>query len=197
MAAVNPGDILRCTAEMTNDGEAMQNVYHFVYQNTISVDDVFVAIDLASIMDDQYTIINPYIGNDVAYIQVRMKNVTQNLLMPTRIWPTLVQGQALNPLLPMQAAAEIILPTNVPRVLGRVFLGGWTEDANADSKITTPPHNLIETFGSNLLNPFPKPNGPYQYAIYRRALGTTVFPSTSRVPIDWRTQRRRRRGVGS
>lgn len=192
------GNIVRITAKMKLFGtDDVQNVLQFRVDNNVTADDLAFMTDVAVIFDRAYTFINPDISSLLTYISIDGQNISLNELLPDVPWPALILGANANPLLPTQTAACVFFPTVTPKVRTSTFLGGYTEGANlSDGSISTAVTARIVSWGNEMLasitanidltkgsfNPFT--------SVFTEA-GSPVTPSR------WRTQRRRRIGVGS
>lgn len=196
--AVNQNDVLRVTAEMTMNGHDLQNVFHIRSTNTSVISNAKALADCAKIADDWYTFIITSIETGVAFDQVRVQNVTQAELLGAAGWPLLVGGTNANALLPEQVAALITYPTSLPRTRGGVYFGGFTEADNApggviEAGLVTGLTNLaIDMISEKVFGV-----DSYRYVVFNTLLKTFVLPVSALVHSRWRTQRRRRSGVGA
>lgn len=195
---VNQNDILRVTAEMSIGVNDVQNVFHYQYVAVADVTDALALLDSAVIMETLYDIILSDIGDALTFDQVRVKNVTQNTLLGSTPFPVLIAGTELGAPLPLPDAALITYPTAVPRTRGGTYFGGFTEIANVEQgNIASATVTRLLAVGVRALQEQNIAGRLYQFVLINRLLGT-VIPLTSAIvhPI-FRTQRRRRPGVGS
>lgn len=196
--AVAIGDHVRITAKMKLFGtDDVMNVYTFEVDRNDTVDDAGFMVALALHMDDAYTLINGDLSDDLTYESVDGQNITQDVLLPETAWPVLVTGNLAAIILPTQVAGCVFWPTTTPKVRTSSFLGGYTVSALAAGGVLgaavitrlvsfgvamrdVATANVDATKGS--LNP----------------ISSIFTPSgVGQVPNRWRTQRRRRIGVGS
>lgn len=199
MAPVATNDIIRVTARMRLlDSEDLINTYHIrIDSNTTANDDAFMD-ELATDVDASYQIINPDVSLDVDYIDIDAQNITQNELLPGKPWPVLVSGAEATQLLPPQVAAFAFFRTLRPKTRCGVYLGGFCENGNGplaviDAALAT----LIATFQTDIAIGWGGPNFSSTYGAYNRPLNRFTPVDQPVFPVRWRTQRRRRPGVGS
>ena len=186
------------TAERLFAGAQIQNVFHIRSTNIGSIPDTVALGDLADIMDAWYTLVNAHIADDVSYDQVRVQNVTQDTLMGSAAWPVLTSGAHADDALPETVAALITMPTAKPNTRGGVYLGVLTESANGVAgAINAGTVTALASFGAQLLLEQVFGTSSYRYVVYNSLLKTYVLPTVALIHARWRTQRRRRLGVGS
>lgn len=196
--AVEVGDIVRLTAKMRLLGsEDVQNVYQYKVVRNDAVSDAAFMTEAALHFDTAYTKINADLSTNLAYASIDGINVTKNELLPETPWPVLVAGTTSLNLLPTQVAGCVFWPTTTPKVRTSTFVGGYTVGSNTPTaELTAGGLANLALFGLDLrfiittnvdankgsLNPL-----------------TSVFTVSGlpQVPVRWRTQRRRRVGVGS
>jgi len=199
MAPVAVGDIIRVTARMQIQNlDDLVNVFHYkVVTNSTLSDDAFM-IEVAADLDASYQIINPEISSLVTYVDIDGQNVTQNELLPAKPWPVLVNGADIGALLPQQVAACVFYRTLTPKIRASKFLGGYTENSNnAVGAIDAAAITNLTTYGVDALVGINQPNVVATYGAYNKPLDRFTPVVQSVVPAVWRTQRRRRPGVGS
>lgn len=195
---VQQNDVLRVTAEMTQTADSVQNVYHFRSTNAGAIDDTDVLDDMADIMDEIYALLDGETSDEVSYDQVRVQNVTQNLLIGAIGFPVITVGLNITDPLPRPVAALITYPTAKPKTRGGNYYGGFTEDRNTSTgsilagtltNLTSVATLLLaeRVFGAN----------SYRMVVFNAVLDTFVLPVSAIIHDIWRTQRRRRQGVGS
>lgn len=196
--AVEVADILRIAARMKLDGIGdLINVYHFVVsiQDLLDDDDVMTAI--AKIMDDLYSEINLLIPTNVTYETVDGINVTKSELLPATAWPVLTAGVNVNSMLPEMNAACVFFRTNQPKVRASKFLPPFTEEASVDGALESGAVSACEDFGDFLLLPLTDTDFEMGYVSFNRETMVSTLPTARVVPARYRTQRRRRLGLGS
>jgi len=196
--AVAQNDVLRVTAEMSQGVDALQNVYHIQSDNVASVSDAQALLDMGLIMDGLYNLVDASMHDGVSFDSVRVQNVTQGVLMGSTPFPVLTVGLDTNDPLPFQAAALITYPTATPKTRGGTYFGGFTE-ANSDTAgaISSALQTVLVAVGVKILTQQNVAGNLYTFVLVNRLLGTVIPYVSAIVHAVWRTQRRRRPGVGS
>ncbi len=195
---VAQNDVLRVTAEMTVNGHDVQNVYHYRSTNVPGIGDTKALADCAAIMEDLYQKLDAQISTGLSFDTVRVQNITQDVLLGALPFPLLTAGADAAVLLPEPVSALITYPTAQSRVRGGAYYGGFTEDQNTASGTigatlltqlaAVVVDQLVESvFGAD----------SYRYIVFNAVLNTFVLPVSGIVHSVWRTQRRRRTGVGT
>lgn len=195
---VNNNDIVRVTAKMDFGGaEDIINVMHCENITGAPVADGLFMTDVAAWLDAAYTLINGQITSVVNYITVRGQNITQSILLPDTPWPTLVFGGAIGDALPLPTTAMVFFPTQVPRRQGKIYCPLFTESDNLFGTISVPALANLALFATAIRTAFTGVSATLRYVVWsRKFLGFSV-PVSQQVPGIYRTQRRRRQGVGS
>ncbi len=190
-------DVVRATGETSRGPDAIQNVMHYRSTNAASITDAQALIDIAQVMDTVFSTMIGFITTALSYDQVRAQNVTQDVLLGTAAYPSLIGGTIAGDQLPLQNAAILNFPSSKPKTRGSVFLGGFTEADNAPTGIlsgglqTALVSMAVILLGEIVLGP-----NSWRYVVFNTILKTFVLPTGSVIPAVWRTQRRRRPGVG-
>lgn len=192
------GDVLKITCKMRLLGtDDVQNVYTYKITGGTLPDDLQIMQGIAAHMDTGYLLINARVSTALAYVTVDGINITQSVLMPEVPWPVLTAGLEGANLLPTQVAACVFWPTTTPKVRSSSFLGGFTETDNGFiGEIGAGLLGVLNTFGVFM-------QGMVQAEIsadkgsFNPLTSTFTASGSPQVPTRWRTQRRRRVGVGS
>lgn len=196
--AVTQNDVLRVTAEMTQGADAVQNVYHFRSTNAPPVDDLDVLDDMADIMDEVYALLDGEMHTGVTFDQVRVQNVTQDTLLGSIGFPGITAGLNITDPMPRPVAALITYPTATPRTRGGTYYGGFTEDRNtASGSILAGTLVNLASVAALMLAENVFGAASYRMVVFNAALDTFALPVSAVIHDIWRTQRRRRQGVGS
>ncbi len=196
--AVEVADIIRVVARLRLNGISdVVNVYHFVVGVHDLIGDSGFMDGVAEIMDDLYTTINPTITNNIAYESIDAQNITKNELLPSRDWPVLTVGGAAPEMLPEQLAACVFFRTITPRVRASKFLPPFTEGSNDDGAIESSAITNLEAYGDFLVAPLTITDLTLGYVSFNRDTLVSTLIDSRVVPARYRTQRRRRIGVGS
>lgn len=195
---VQIGDVVRITARMLLDGASdVVNVFHFVVDANTSLDDTAFMADVAVSMDALYTGINNRVSDRISYSSVQGFNVTQGVLLPDTAWPILVAGADVGDMLPEMSTACCFHRTVVPRVRASKFLPPATETSNTGGALEVVYKGLVTTFANFLLLGLVGVTTDLQYVAFNVLLTTFTRVVSAQVPARWRTQKRRRIGVGS
>ena len=196
--AVNPSDVLRITAEMSVGADSIQNVHHYQFVSGGPITDAQALLDAAVIMETLYSLLVPQQTVNYSYDQVRVQNITQGVLLGSTAWPTLTIGGSALDELPFPTSALLTFPTAVPRTRGGTYYGGFTELGNTvGGKIISALQTLLIAVAARALLQQNIAGNLYDFVLVNRALGTVIQFTSAIVHIVWRTQRRRRQGVGS
>ena len=194
---VQQDDVLRVTAEMSIGADALQNVFHLRSTNAAGIGDAQALTDMALHLESWYGFIDQHMSTGVSFDQVRVQNVTQNTLLGTTGWPTLVAGLDATNKLPLPVAALVTLPTSKPNTRGGTYFGGFCEDRNdLDGKLDATIQASLASIAADMLLEQIFGVNSYRLVVYNAVLKTFVLPVAGLVADVWRTQRRRRQGVG-
>lgn len=197
--AIGVNDILRITANMQMlAADQMVNVYNLKVTAIVAPTDLSYMQSISAFLDEVYTAINADIVNNVLYVDIGGINITQDELLPTVTWDTLVSGANAGKILPVQSAACVFFPTTTPRVRASKFFGGYSDNAlEVDGQITAAAQARLKTAGDVLVAGMAELGDNAQYGAYNALLNRFTLVDRAVVPTRWRTQRRRRLGVGS
>jgi len=152
---------------------------------------------VASILDTLYTKINLIMSNNVTYDSIDGINVTKTELLPPKDWPILTGGANVNSMLPEMSAACVFFRTLKPNVRCSKFLPPFTEEASVDGAVESGAVTAVGLFGDFLVAPLVVTNLTLGYVSFNRLTSVSTQVLTRVVPARYRTQRRRRIGVGS
>lgn len=191
-------DVVRITARMLLDGASdVVNVYHFVVDTNDTLDDAAFMTDVALNMDALYDLIDFRISERITFESVQGFNVTQSVLLPDTDWPVLVAGAETESMLPEMVSACCFHRTLAPRVRASKFLPPVTDFSNTGGLLETTFKAAVEDFAGELVLGFLIGDIDLQYIAFNVALSTFNRVVSSQVPARFRTQKRRRIGVGS
>lgn len=192
-------DVFAVTAKMTISGSAsdVQNTMHWRQETPGALTDAQVLTDLSTVLDALYTGINLDVSDIQDYVEISVKNVTQNLLLGSIAWPTLVTGGSATDPVAFQVVALLLMKSAVPRVFGRLNLGVFAENDLGGSNWQGTVVTNVLALGAFLLLPFVQVSATWRYVIFNRVLSTVTLPNSTGMTIAARTQRRRSRGIGS
>jgi len=196
--AVGLGNIVRITARLLiNNLDDVVNVFHFFVAQNTTADDADFMTETALELDTIYTLINTAMPTNITYTSVEGLNVTLGELLPSTAWPTLVAGVNGSEMLPEMVSACVFHRTLKPRVRAAKFLPPFGESGSVSGAILPGTVATIQAFGDALTDSLVGPNIQLDYGAYNRVLATFTPVTQALVPARFRTQKRRRLGVGS
>lgn len=197
---VNTGDILVATAKAEFNGiDDMLNVYQFEMLTATPLTDQEAVGDIIEILESLYTLINGILSVLYLYRDITITNKTQNLLLGTFGWPTLVAGLATGDTTPPGVAGVISFSTSQPRRQLRKYIGGLSA-ASIEGAGVIEPVTLtnLSNFGTFLLATLVGNVGTWAYT-HENVLLTPerIFPVSTLITNIPGYQRRRKQGRGS
>lgn len=197
--AVNPGDIVRITARMLRGGiDDVVNVYHFRNDTVAPVTDAAFMADMANFLDLRYQAINADIPGNISYTNIEGINVTQNLLLPAVAWPTLVNGVAPGEALPQQVSPCVYWRTLRPKTRASKFLPAYNEAANTGQGVLSAiAVTALQLYGDAFVGVIVQGGLTLAFGAYNKPLNRFTPVVAAVVAPIFRTQKRRRQGVGS
>lgn len=196
--AVAIGDVVRITPRLLLDGTFdIVNVFHFVVDVNLTPDDTVFMSDVAFIMDTLYALQNARMTNRISYSSVEGFNVTQTVLLPQAPWPVLVTGLETGDMIPETVAASVFHRTAKPRVRATKYFAGVTEVSNTGGALEPVYAGLMAAIALALSAPLLAAQVTLSYGAFNRLLSTFTPVTLGVVPARFRTQKRRRLGVGS
>jgi len=197
--AITAGDILRITAELSRNGlDDIINVYHFRMDIINPGGDGVIMAELTAFLEDAYTIINSDIPLNVDYDAVSGINVTKDELLPSQTWPVLNTGTNTNQPLPNQCTPCVFWRTLRPKTRASKFLPFYTEGANEGNGIITSASLVrMQSYGDTFLGSLVEGLSTFTYGAYNPLVARFTPVIQAIAATEFRTQRRRRLGVGS
>lgn len=191
-------DVIRIQARMLRNGvDAIQNVYHVLHESGAPVTDATWVANVADLIDAEMFTIRTEIATNVTALDLLFFNVTQDVTLPDGAWDTFLAGTNAGEPNPPQVSAEVFWRTGAARVIGRKFLPPMTEGSSDDGVWTAGFLAKLLTFATNFIGSIVITQGNIQFGVFNALLATFNAYATPFVPVDARTQRRRRTGVGS
>lgn len=193
------GDIVRIVAvAQWAAQDFFTNTYYLkITKQDRGSDDLFMD-GIADHMDGGYIIINGKISSVVNYRHIEGQNITQDVLLPQKNWPTLVAGGDAGAALPTQCSACIFYRTLRPKTRAANFLWPFSEVSNGTGGVVEAAAiAVMDTFGTYWVDGLLETTMEGDYGAYNPLLArfTPVVAAIS--AARYRTQRRRRLGVGS
>lgn len=197
MAIVN-GEIIRTSVIWVYQNIAYQmNTLHLQFSDIAAQTAQQIRDDIEDYLLAAYTNITGEMTDQLVHNRVDLYSI-QNAAPEDGIGAiTLLNGASFAQALPLQLAAEIYFRTGVSRHIGRIFCPTFTEAGNDAGILTTGVRNNMTVMAQYLLQARTMANGTtITYGILDRSSGIFRQPGSAVVPIHFRTQRRRRIGVG-
>lgn len=196
--AVAVGDVVRIGARLLLDNAFdIINIYHFIVNTNIAPTDSVFMDDVALAMDGLYALQNARMSDRVSYSTIDGINVSKNELLPQKAWPVLTAGLAIEEMLPEMNSGCVFHRTATPRVRASKFLPPTTEFSSTGGALEAVYKGLLANFALALEAPLLQANISISYGAFNRTLSTFTPVTVGVVPSRFRTQRRRRIGVGS
>jgi len=195
---VQVGDVVRVTAKMAVDNEAVQNVYHYQNAGPGALSDSDFIDAVGGRLDGVHGGLNSNISDQLDYTTIEFYNVTQSNALGEVSWPTQTSGgQTSSNLLPTQVAGLLTFSTGLSKSLGKKFLGGLTIAAgDFDGAPNAAIQAALATFGTNLLGVLTKNGNTIKVGNYRVATATFIEWIAPIVEQIFATMRSRKIGVG-
>lgn len=198
MPSVNLNDIVRVVAIMKLDNLFdVINTYHFEQRVVGQANGDTWMVDVAAYLDSAYTEIITHVSNRVSFSLITGQNLTQDTILPEKTWPLLTIGSAVDDMLPEQLCPYVFWRTPRPRTRSSVYLPPFTEGAWTGTII--PPAALanLQDYANRFIGDFTMTLGTIRKGAFNPGLLRFSECSTGIRQTSYRTQRRRRIGVGS
>lgn len=198
MADINVNDELRVTAVLTTvDLSEVQNVYTAKLSSVGSGDTTAILDRIVVILELVYNIIKGLQNSRTKYQEVRFFNITQDIPLPSRAWPTISQGELALDDLAHMTAAMFSLGVGLPGVAGRKFFGGISDFAlDQDGLWTTATVVDLALASAELIKEQTQAGTVLKFGIRTGIVPAFVAFSSATTKNIPASQRRRRQGVG-
>lgn len=195
---IDIGDKIRITARMTFAGvNDVQNVYHVSASGGASETDANFMAAMSAFLEARYGSINITVSDAIAYLDILGFNITKGLPLVPVGWGFLTQGLDTSEPTSPQVSPTVIWRTNRARSIARKFLP-ITGEANLDAGLlSTALLTNLANFAAAFIGNIPMGLVNVQFITLNKLTGLAATYENSIVPVDTRTQRRRRRSVGS
>ena len=194
------GNVIRGFAEMSFNGQTQfGNVFHWQVDGAATGGtDTEFANGAIGWLEAFFQDLDNLMVNDAKFEQVTFYNITQDRPAGVYPWATLTEGVGTGNALPEGVAALVVLYTDVKRVIGKKYFGGFGSVALDDFVWDAAAKTLLDTVASDMLSPFTAAGtDTVIHGVYRRALGTFVQLRSAVARTVPAYQRRRKPGVGS
>ncbi len=191
-------DVIRIQARMLRNGvDAVQNVYHVQHESGAPVDDALWVVGVSAIIDAEMFALRGEISTNIASLDLLFFNITQDVTLPDGAWATFVGGINVSEANAPQVSAEVFWRTGAARVIGRKFLPPMTEGSQVDGVWSVSLQAALVVFAINFIGSLVISQGNVLFGVFKALPPAFNAYATGFAPIDARTQRRRRTGVGS
>lgn len=191
-------DVIRIQARMLRNGvDAVQNVYHVHHDSGAPVTDATWVSDVSALIDAEMFTLRTQFATNITSLDLLFFNITQDVTLPDGAWATFVAGTAAGDANPPQVSAMVFWRTAAARVIGRKFLPPFVEINQSDGNWTVGALTALAVFAVNLIGSIVISQGNISFGVFNAVTATFNAYATALVPIDARTQRRRRTGVGA
>lgn len=193
------GDVIEASARMEfNGAEDVVNVFQYQLDSAPPVTEADTATDIINILEALYGLIVPIQTLLLTYRDIRLRNVTQGIVLGTFPWASLVSGAHPGDPVPPGVAALVNFSTSIARVSPRKYFGILTE-ASVDSDATwdIPTLVLLLGVGASLSLPAVGAFGTWSYGYLSPKSEAFETPVASTIPAFPAYQRRRKQGRGS
>ena len=196
--AIGINDIIRINANfLMADTEEYTNVFHYKVTSSAGISDLDYMTSVAKELDEDYQIINLDISDELDYVDFVGQNLTKNELLPTVGWPVLVSGVDATSILPFQVAACVFFRTLRPKTRASKFVPGYCESSLTVGGLMKPAAiTLLQSWGDSILSGIIEGGNVADYGAYNGEFDRFTPVTSAIVPTAFRTQRRRRVGVG-
>jgi len=193
------GDVVRISANFQWAAQDLfTNVYNFQVSRNDSVDDDDFMAQMTDFLEDAYTFMNQDMSDTVNYTNVEGINVTQDVLLPPKAWPVLVNGGNTSEALPTQCSPCVYFRTLRPRTRASKFLPPYGENQNGTGGLLlSAAVTRLQAYGDELVPGISSVDVDAKYGAYNAPLDRFTNVQLAIVATRFRTQRRRRIGVGS
>ena len=195
---INVNDVIRVQSRLLRNGvDAVQNVWHVRHESGAAPDDAVWVAQVAALIDQEFEALKSGIGTNITPLDMLFFNVTQDRTLPDGGWVTFSAGTGSGESNAPTVSAMVYWRTLAARVVARKFLPPSTEDLVNDGKWLAVFLGLLATFAINFVGLRTIGLGQVSFGTFNKLLAVYNAYQTAFVPIDNRTQRRRRTGVGS
>ena len=197
--SVEVGDIVRIAANFEfGTVDQFVNVFHLQVTVNDELDDDGFMDKVAVGVDTIYDLIAGDLSASLAFTTIEGINITQDVLLPPQDWPILTVGGSASPSLPMQIAPLVYYRTLRPRTRAAQYLPGYTEATNDQGGLlTSAALSNLQDYGNAWVSGILELTVEAGLGAYNRALDRFTPVELAIAATRFRTQRRRRRGVGS
>jgi len=199
MADVNANDIVTVAVRAEDQGtEDVVNVYDLELTSVTGLTAAQALSDLEDWVELICLILDGIQTIRYIYRELTAYNRTQSTLLGGATITNPPSGIGTGNSLPSGNAGLISFPTNIARVVGRKYIGGFAVGSvDADGTLSSATTSVLLSAGNTIRAPYTGTNGSWQYGVWRSATNSLVVPLGTIVTDVMAYQRRRRAGRGS
>lgn len=199
MTWVNDAGVVSISARLTlPDGQDMVNVWHAAYIDAEGLPVQDVLDDILQFTEGVYNGWVDHLGDTVDFADVTIYEIGEENTFPPQAWPSLVDGDVADTVMPAGSCVLALLSTGTKGIVGRKYLGGFTEAAWGAGGWGLAFRGEIESSLAYFAGPQTLTNGvSITGGVFSPTKGQFYSISSIRVLKQARYQRRRRLGSGS
>ena len=172
-------------------------MWHVKHEGGAPVNDALWVAGVAALIDAEFTLLQTLFGLNLTSLDMLFLNVTQDVTLPDGTWATFAGGTGVAEPMAPQTSPMVFWRTGAARVIGRKFLPPSLESLQNDGVYTVPMQALLATFAANFIGSLIISQGNVLFGTFNALSATFNAYASGLVPVDARTQRRRRTGVGA
>lgn len=192
------GDIWRVVANMSYEGNDVQNTYYCRLNGNVSDPDADILDLIADHLDTAYGEIVTAMDIRLHFDSITAYSVTQSLYIGAVSWPVLTTGTSNTGMLPPGVAALVLFPTGVLNSQGRKFFalyGLGRTDTNGTPSTTA--LTELAAYAADIVAGFTYGTWECEFGAYNIPLTAFREYISALIPDKFATQTRRYRGRGS
>jgi hypothetical protein len=195
----NQNDIIEAAARMEQNGsDDVINTYQWRYEDASPIQPATTVSDIVTILELIYTIVSALQSTWLVYKDIRITNKTQDTLLGTVPWDTMVAGTLEGDAVPPGVAAYINFSTIIPNVRPSKYFGGFTvgsldQNGTWDIALVAEMADVADL----LLNDMVSQGRAYRYGYLSPKTAAFEIPVSAITGSVGAYQRRRKPGRGS
>lgn len=197
--APNVGDVIETTVlhDNTITGDQI-NRYQWEITGVAPVDNAALLDDVAIIIQTIYNLVKSLIAVRNVFREVRVVNITQDLLVGSTDAGTYVGGISVGDDAPQGVASFVYFTTDVPRVILSKYLPSPSvDDVGANGGQLVSGLTTLASYVGALMNPHVFGSTSYIYGYHSPKVDDFVVPQVGTASDIFAYQRRRKKGRGA
>ena len=197
MSDIDPGDVVLVKTKFLMGTEKIMNTHHFRHEGVVGLDVGDWITGCNSYMQGLYNGLNNLLSDEWSTDTIEHYNLTQDLPLDERAWPTPLTGTQVEQSLPYQNAMLLTFPTQAKRSLGKKYIAGLHEgESSAAGALKGTMITALETFVVTYLVGFTSAGQGSVPGNYRKLISAFIPYVSGIVETLVSSQRRRKPGVG-